>query len=871
MKITYIKLKNFANFFNCLKAKELSIDFTQMRNRILLLTGSNGSGKTSLLSTLHPFATNGTMDIRSDNPLILIGKEGYKEIHIEDKSNEYVIKHYYTPKAMTHTIKSYVYKNGVDLNPNGNVTSFKDIINKELDMEPEYLKLMRLGDNVTNFIDQKTTERKNYMGKILDDIDLFVKNYKIATTKIREIKTVISHLSDKISKLNITDIDEYRKMISSKEKRLNKISADLKELENESAIINHELSNFDNISINDIDRLIKKLENKLKISETKNEGIGDLSLDECVNLIDKTRNSINQLTNSEILNKELRENKLDILSDLSIEKNQCESDIQKSEINLKISSLKEERSDIKNRIDDIYKTHKSFREIESIPYSKSEIEMLVSVIITINELGDMINKYNNDALKRVIALREESRDVRTYINNGLLNIEKTRVNNEAHVIVEKFLFDLDECEPLCDNKCCTLYKFWNKYKALKLNTDINELEDEDFYDAMSIIHNNMTTIINGIENISGTINKLPMEFKVYFSEKYIYDNLVKRKEVINISIFNNLLADVTDWEYLSELKDQLSSINEKINNAKEISNVTYLENHLDSICSKINACNIDISSINDNLTRIKDELKEKTLYLSELEQFYDVLVHKDEILNEIDNLTTKRSEIKKLQDKLSTITSQITNTKLTRDSLNMEVTQAEYRISEYASLLKDFEKYKKKYDKTILVQRALSTKEGIPLKFIELYFSKTNQVTNDLLYSIYGDSLQIDDFVISADEFRIPYIVRNTTIPDVTYASQAEKSFISLALSFALLSQNLTRYNIMALDEVDGPFDTNNREMFLKILETQMDMVDGEQIFLISHNSMFDSIPVDVIDMNNRNRNEEIPLANYLKIDIIPA
>ena len=43
MKITYIKLKNFANFFNCLKAKELSIDFTQMKNRILLLTGSNAS------------------------------------------------------------------------------------------------------------------------------------------------------------------------------------------------------------------------------------------------------------------------------------------------------------------------------------------------------------------------------------------------------------------------------------------------------------------------------------------------------------------------------------------------------------------------------------------------------------------------------------------------------------------------------------------------------------------------------------------------------------------------------------------------------------------------------------------------------------
>lgn len=871
MKITYIKLKNFANFFNCLKAREISIDFTQMKNRILLLTGVNGSGKTSLLSTLHPFATNGNMDVRSDNPLILIGKEGYKEIHIEDGNNKYVIKHYYTPKAMTHTIKSYVYKNDIDLNPNGNVTSFKDIISRELDMEPEYLKLIRLGDNVTNFIDQKTTERKNYMGKILDDIDLFVKNYKTATSKMREIKTVISHLSDKISKLNITDIDEYRKTIAVKEKRLNKVIKDLKEMEDKSAILNHELSKFNDMSISDINKLLNKLEHKLEICENKNEKDAELTSDKCLNLIDGVKNKINILKNSEVLNLELRGNKLDLLSDLSIEKEQCESDIEKSEINIKIASLKEEKIDIKNRIDDLYRTHKNFKEIESIPYTKPEIETLLSVIITINELGDMINKYNGEALKKVIRLREESKDVRTYINNGLLTIEKIKASNEAYVLIEKFLSDLDACEPTCGDSCCSLYRFWDKYKSLKVDADRNSLEDEDFYDVMSIIYNNMITIFTSMENISSVVNKLPMNFRIYFSEKGVCDNLIKRKEAIDIGVFNNLLADVTDWEYLNELKTQLCDINRKIENVKDVGNITYLETRLESICSKIKICNTDLSSINDTLANIKKEIDENNEQLDELEKLYDILVHKDEILNEINELKLKRDEIQSLQSELLVLSSQISNIKLTRDSLDIDVTQAEYKISEYNSLLKDFEKYKDKYDKTVLVQRALSTKEGIPLKFIELYFSKTNQVTNDLLYSIYGDSLQIDDFVISADEFRIPYIVRNTTIPDVTYASQAERSFISLALSFALLSQNLTRYNIMALDEVDGPFDTNNREMFLKILETQMDMVDGEQIFLISHNSMFDSIPVDVIDMNNRDKSNEIPLANYIKMDIVPV
>lgn len=104
-------------------------------------------------------------------------------------------------------------------------------------------------------------------------------------------------------------------------------------------------------------------------------------------------------------------------------------------------------------------------------------------------------------------------------------------------------------------------------------------------------------------------------------------------------------------------------------------------------------------------------------------------------------------------------------------------------------------------------------------------------------------------------------------MPDVKYVSQGELSFISIALSFALSSIVLSKYNIMLLDEIDGPLDSDNREKFIKILEKQIEKIDSEQNFLITHNSMFSSYPVDIIDLSFKNDTSSYPMANFINIE----
>ena len=104
MKITYLRLKNYAGILAGMKKKDVEFSFKEAKNKIILLIGENASGKTTILSTLHPFAYPGSMDIRSGSSLIVSGEQGLKEIHYEKDEKEIKIKHVYTPTSTGHSV-----------------------------------------------------------------------------------------------------------------------------------------------------------------------------------------------------------------------------------------------------------------------------------------------------------------------------------------------------------------------------------------------------------------------------------------------------------------------------------------------------------------------------------------------------------------------------------------------------------------------------------------------------------------------------------------------------------------------------------------------------------------------------------------------
>ena len=97
MKICELVLENFEGIYVAMHTTYIRLDLRTSKNRICLITGPNGHGKTVLLSQLNPFATLGTLDERDALPLIMKDKSGHKKIIILDNGNEYEIDHFYTP------------------------------------------------------------------------------------------------------------------------------------------------------------------------------------------------------------------------------------------------------------------------------------------------------------------------------------------------------------------------------------------------------------------------------------------------------------------------------------------------------------------------------------------------------------------------------------------------------------------------------------------------------------------------------------------------------------------------------------------------------------------------------------------------------
>ncbi len=857
MKILYIKLKNFIGFKSGLGVNEIEIDFSSSDNRIILLTGENGCGKTTLLSCLNPFSNTGSIDVRNDNSLIIPNKDGYKEIHYQVNNDVYKIKHYYTPKSTgSHSVKSYIEKNGIELNPNGNVTSFKDLVKQELDMEQDYLRLMRLGSNVSGFIDAKSTERKSYVGKILEDVDLFLKYHKQTTTTVRELKSITSHTSDKLNKLGISSIDNFEKDIKKYEKEVIKLDSSLEDINNKLAITNNELSKLHP----DKDRL-STLKSKMKKVDKKIDS--DISLNDCESNLSQAKDKLTVTETKIETETKYRQEKLDELSTKYNKKNELENIISGIKSSSRIIDSEKELKQIISKINEITEENSEFLKEDFVTYSKNDVERLISIITTCNELGDNIKSYNRDSLYELQRLYQENIDVSNYLSKAYKELDNRDEKSNKQLLI--MLKELNEMELACSDSSCPLYRFWNKYRKDETDIEIDNLNDREFYDALSIQNTLLNNINLSIDTMNDFLNKLPIEYKISLSTTAILDNLVNLKDGINISIFNKLLTKVTEYDYYQSLVNKKDILKEQLQMMKRDTKIGFYEDSLSELNGEIEQLRKNIDTKSNEITKLNSDKKELSVLLEELHTLYDVLTNKKSYEEEIKTLEKELEEHSNLTSKLRMLTINKATIEQESNRIHQFITTSKYKINEYNILSKDLIKLNDKLNTCLLIQRSLSTKEGIPLKFIENYFNSANELTNKLLYSIYGNNLQIDKFVINADSFTIPYMVRNVKVPDVIYSSQGEKSFISIALSFALATQSLGRYNIMLLDEVDSPLDTSNREKFIDIIEKQCDIVDAEQIFLISHNNMFNMYPVDVINMNNE-KNNEMQLASYIDI-----
>ena len=480
----------------------------------------------------------------------------------------------------------------------------------------------------------------------------------------------------------------------------------------------------------------------------------------------------------------------------------------------------------------VEKTISMFRELNI--YDEIHLKKIIKAVLNEQNVKEVIDSSTSK-------MREEYDKV----NAEIINIENLDIDLEGYIIPDN----------ACGNNCPFkdfYYKIIGRRNNLgklieqrnKINKELTSCED------LYNLYNAINEIKKHIDEFTCSL-PLPLDYNSHD----ILLNKLNGVSIINVTLLNLAIDDSESFERLDVLKIDLNACKNEFNIIKDSVIDTFdLENKILSINDKINIKNKEITEYKDEINSLEEKLN---IIDSEMVEIVEALEFKEsftDIQNEYEDLRLRRKEISDKKELMSKYSDIISNNRKNMfdiikymDTLTAKKEQLSFSLKDYKNILQEYNALNLLFEDIDDIKDTLDTSKGIPLLYLNVYLKNCPIMMNTLLDTIFDGSLQIDDFLIDESEFRIPFSLDGVKVPDIVYASQGESSFISIVLSLSLLIQSMTEYDIICLDELDGPLDTRNRTEFIKVLYTFISQVGCEQVFLISHNNMFDNEPVDII------------------------
>ena len=823
-----------------------------MEHSILLFIGQNGTGKTFILSQLHPFAHLGNVDVRNNTDMIIDGKDGEKEIHfVNNDGDKYIISHHYLYKKNGRQIRSYIEKNGVELNKSGLVTTFSQIVEIEFGIDIGFLRIIRLGTNVHNLVSSKSTERKDFAVKLLTEVDEYIHDFKESTQKSRALNTELKLVVDKLKRFGSEDVESQ-------------LTGHLQLLEEKLRAVRESREN----SIQEISKLKGIIESSI------NGTIGDLRKQ--VSDIQQTKlsveselmeisNNLRKLTNVFVTTKSFD----DLIDELEEEVKDAEKEL--TSVTTRIEVLSQNLSDWKNDSTDLENQIKAMKELDdsenveedlkkanefheqyrkyyenfSSAYDKDDILEDIALAQQVHDMICNLSEFSKKAREIYYKAYDKKKDPYQYCTNKLISL---RTELSLCTITRK-----GDQKKLYPPGECQLYSKCAFYKALEVK-DFRDMEDIK-YD-IEIIQEAIK-IADGIHNIKILLSTRKKDFpiKVEFTNVVLdilngSDTFYNFEEAQHMATF---LEKYAEWEK-NKLVIQKLSLELRDYNLRKESVDSGIVSRQKTLMIRISDGERDMKKLHKKKKKLISDIELGKERIEDAARYRDLTVQRDSakanlesIDKELSSIEDKINLLKQFDEQSFSHKQLIETAESSINTLEHAVFDTKVKLREYQELSEKKSQLEQKYAKVGLVRRAVSSTEGIPLLYLNLHFSKARNLANRIISSVYGDTIRLEKIVINEKEFRIPYSKNGVEVDDIIYASEVESSVISLALSFALMEEFSGRngYNVLLLDEVDGALDKGSKEKFLRVLENQMERIGCQQAFIISHNQLFENYPVD--------------------------
>lgn len=901
MKFLSIKLINYIGIYNGMGLYNIDIDMTKCRHRMTIIRGENGSGKSTLSKAMNLFP--------DPNDAFIPGMPARKEIVLQDGATFYklVFIHGIKQNGERDTTKAYITKTfndtAVELNENGNVSSYKDILYSELGLDANFIALSQLSNDDRGLADKKPAERKRFVNSIISSLDTYNNIYKTLSKRSSNYKSMISAI---VAKLNVLgDETTVQSNLASVEDRINH----LQDIKDRSVA---ELAKAQSmISLLDPDGSIQlensKLSSELAIAEKDNaktlsilNGLYESNGIDPTSDIKKQRQSVIDKKNSLIIDNQIDRGNID---SFMREKESESADL--AEKNSRLTSLKSGYN-YEMLVDSVTKYRAELKsiqeEIQAIGINDITSISKEEYILALETLKDLEEHISNFKFRYSFSIIETC--ITYYLEHGKVpdrdtcsNLVKMKqsfqdqydqATRERDLIKSRMgLLDKLTLRPsTCTDNTCEFIKEAIEFSNTNPSKQLQDLENQINYCIESIRDidkdlevneefnngiNEFAIIVREVNRNSSILAKMPngemfTDTKVFFQRLmsgYSFDYMKEIYKYIDLAnqfdVYKSIAKVLADYE--SELKVYESKAD-----------------IIDSLIQSINSLNESLkgieSKMNDILANIHERDKQIAM-LQERESVFDAILFQIEknapVVDKINQFRSKLQENnKKMEDiqkalevcnkckqDIHAITFQLEPLMKDRDKLVHTMEMMKEYLEEKKQLETNYE-----FIETIKYYSSPTT--GIQLVFMELYMGKIISLANELLGLLFGGQFVIQPFVINDSEFRIPCLGAGYLNDDISSMSSSQIGMISMILSFALLHNSSTKYNIIKLDEIDGPLDYNNRTYFMDVLNRIMSIMGTEQCIMISHNTELQVDDCDVILLRHDPNNTDYTRGNII-------
>lgn len=880
MKFLYFRLKGYIGIYAGMHLDEIVIPFDKFKNKLIVIQGDNGLGKSTIIDSL-------TFDVDS-SACYRNGCTAEKEIHATDGTNLYIAKIISSVNGNGNraSTRAFFSKNGEELNPTGNITSYKEVFSNEFNIDPVFAQLSSVSSENKGIVDKTPAERKKYVSYMIESLDFYNNAYKNLSKKSTVFKSHINTLSNKIYAIGDSavlqsngialdkriqsmkiDIESIKKTVSKEEARIQILDPDSK-------IQDLYQSIYDELTM--ANSRLKQIDGQLD-KEYRAVGIED----------DSERNIQKEFMNTQYSLNGV--NELIIKKDTELKNKISEKESTLHMIDIKQSKLDALRSDtnyddllntinaVKSKLE-MYETE--YTGIDRLDMSSDEIRYAVSMIQSIKR--DIISSRVDHELniyESSISMILSGTDIPVLINTLRGNISNNNncltilENKRSNIVSEMGTIELLKNRPsTCNIDDCYFIRNAIENSNKNLDEDLDSISDEinglikensKYEDTLDELFE-INGIVNSINNILNTINSNRILIAKFKSASVLMGSVEDLLSKFPSYSFNELeyidryitYADIID-DY-KDSKNLLITLNADLKvYESQISIIEEIINELDELNRSSSELIQEIDEINRDISFNKSLLVKLTNRLDNLQRIIDIRSEKNTLLNKKDEIRNNfekiKDDIKNIKVSVDTINSLNGQLEVLENEINPMINQLEsikYSLTVLSSYQEEISQYKDKYDKVEFLRECCSPSKGIQTLFMSIYMNKTIDMANEMLSNFFGGELRLSKPIINSNEFRIPFIGDfGIEVDDISRGSTAQRSMMAMVLSFVLLIQGSDKYNVIRMDEIDGGLDTNNRIAFTPSLYVIMDMLNIEQCITISHSIELDLYNVSIIQL----------------------